>query len=387
MKSYCRIPLLVALAFIAVACVQKQSASKPAVQYLTDILSDPECSEYKSIAAFERISTKGDIVIVDSPERAVRFSDAFVNCDFCDNISGAEGSDLLPDFAGESISAVLDVANGDYSSLYSETADTALRTLTVRAFFAALDTACCIAPYDNDFSSVRRKSKCTVLSSPYMDVCGKFDIDTLIKSTGADFPVIYPVRASFERAYELLNSNFNIAVIPEKSISDLRVYSDIFKDVAGSHSDRLSSCVALRADNGGDLFLNTVELYAAAGMDGRLRAVVIDDPSVDPAELKKSYERILSVQNEKNLELRKHLSPDIVFLTSLDCAARSCYRLFRERNIFTHRIAYPQASAYITKDLPGRYVLMDYHPTYLPQGLEEKLRDSAPKSIGLYVQN
>jgi len=372
--------LLLMLSLTTVSsCSQLRNESVPAVRLVEEVLSNPLGAEYQSIISFDPSASKGDIVIVDYPCRAASFSDVFLNCDFYDNISGAQGGDRLPDFAGEKISTILDVANGDYASTYVQDADSTLRTLTVRAFLTSLDTACCVAPYDNDFTSKREIAKCIVLSSPYMDVRGKYDIDTLLALTRKPIPVIYPVRTAFEEAFKQTDGFFNLAVIPDDAVTSLQVYADIFKDVAKQHSDNLSACIALRSERGNDLFSNTVELYASAGMGGRMNVLVIDDPSVDVKALQKSYQRIMTVQSEKNLELRKSLSANMVFLTTLDCAARSCYALFRNNNIFTHKIAYPKASAYITKNLPGQYVLMDYDPSFLPEGLEDKLQ--------LYVQD
>jgi len=378
---------LTALSLVLAGCTSNRSVNAPAVQFVQDILSDPGSRQYQSLAFFDQSSTKGDIVIVDDPRRAVSFSDAFIGCDFCDNISGAEGGDMLPDFAGERISAILDVANGDYASKYLEPEDTALRTISVKAFLSSMDTTCCIAPYDNDYSSSRNPAKCIVLSSPYMDVCGKYDIDMMLDIIRKDIPVIYPVRAAFEKAFEKTDGFFNLAVIPDEYVNSLQVYSDIFKDVAKQYDDHLSACIALRSDDSTDLFANTVALYASAGMGGRLNVLVIDNPSVDIEALRQSYETIMTVQSERNLELRKNLSSELLLLSTLDCAARRCYGIFREKNIFTHKIAYPKASAYITKDLPGQYVLMDYDPSFMPEGLEDKLKQSAPKSFALYVQN
>lgn len=382
-----RVLLSVAL-LSAVSCAQKQYDGLPVVADVEEILSATDGPMLRMLSSFDKESSSGDIVVIGEPLKTARLAEQLITSDFCDNVSGALVPDMLPDFAGERIASVLDIANEGYDSLFMAGQGVLIRSLAVRAVMAALDTACCIAPYDNEFRSSRPSAKAVVLSSPYMDICGRYDLDTLFHSSGADIPVIYPVRAAFERILEIAGPSANIAVIPDTSVTDPAIYSAIFKDIATKTENGQATCTPIKAGySGHDFFREFMTAYSQAGRAGRISAVLVDEYSLDIRELQASYRQILEVQNEENLELRKYLSRDLVFVSTLDGASMKCHSIFRKRNIFTHYIAYPKAAAYITKNLPGLYVLVDYDPSYLPDGLEDMLRLSAPNSVEMYVQN
>lgn len=381
--------LITSLALIlGVSCSQNQYSGLPAVADVEEILSSPNGSQYRLLASFDSESASGDIVAIGEPVKTARLVEHFITADFCDNVSGAPVPDYLPDFAGECIASILDIANEGYDSLFMAGQGVLIRSMAVRSVMAALDTACCLAPYDNEFRSYRPAAKAIVLSSPYMDICGRFDLDTLFRSTGADIPVIYPVRSAFARILSGARSPLNIAIIPDASVSDPAIYLSIFKDFTNLKEYASSTCIPINPlRTGKDYFRDFIASYAASGETDRIDAVLIDDDSIDIDALQASYRSILETQSEENLEFRKYLSRDMRFVYALDCAAMECHSVFRARNIFTHYIAYPKASAYITKNLPGQYVLVDYNPAYLPEGLEDMLKQSAPKSVEMYVQN
>ena len=382
-RQILRTILIVAVMPALLGCEQK----RPTVGDVEEILASPGGRSYGLLSSFDRTSRTGDIVIVGEPEKTVKMLERFASADFCDNVSGACVSDALPDFAGERISAILDIANAGYDSLFLSDQGNTLRSLSVRALVAALDTACCLAPYDDEFRSRRPAAKAMVYSSPYMDVCGNFDVDTLKRSVGADIPVIYPVRSAFESIFSQREDVSVIAVMPDPCVTP-SVYESIFKEFSMGGDRALSSCIPVSTvRKSKDFFRDFLSSYIEEGRNGKISAVLVDDDNCNLVEMQASYKRIFEVQSEENLEFRKFLSRDLIFVYTLDCAARKCYELFRQRNVFTHFIAYPKTSIYITKDLPGSYVLVDYDPSYLPDGLEGMLKQSAPKLFESYVQN
>ena len=65
----------------------------------------------------------------------------------------------------------------------------------------------------------------------------------------------------------------------------------------------------------------------------------------------------------------------------------ACYRYLREKNLFTHNIAYPVASAFITSPEAKGYMLADFDINTLPVEMIECLQGVAPTTYKMYVQD
>ncbi len=65
----------------------------------------------------------------------------------------------------------------------------------------------------------------------------------------------------------------------------------------------------------------------------------------------------------------------------------ACYRYLREKNLFTHNIVYPIASALVTSPEAKGYMLMDFDLNSLPADMIDRLQVLAPATYKQYVQD
>ena len=67
------------------------------------------------------------------------------------------------------------------------------------------------------------------------------------------------------------------------------------------------------------------------------------------------------------------LAPNFHFIQPAPSLTDACYRLLRDRNLFTHNIAYPSARYYRTEeDRDGSFVLVEIGANYLSAAVNPK---------------
>ena len=67
-------------------------------------------------------------------------------------------------------------------------------------------------------------------------------------------------------------------------------------------------------------------------------------------------ELLEEIRNSPGIEMEKYrsvLDPDFRFVDANREAVKATYRMLRERNLFTHRIAYPEIQAFVTVPANG----------------------------------
>ncbi|MGI5848035.1 MAG: hypothetical protein ACOX5T_08450 [Candidatus Cryptobacteroides sp.] len=92
-------------------------------------------------------------------------------------------------------------------------------------------------------------------------------------------------------------------------------------------------------------------------------------------------------------DLFNRLDCRLPILSSPDTAysfSRECYRLFREKNLFTHLVAYPKAKLYMTvpagSGRPG-FALIEFSDRYVLENFRDTMQVLAPKTMESYVQS
>ena len=313
------LPLFVVVAGL-VACVGPAPSGRPTIPYVEQILADKESPEHVLLASIPAGKTDGRIAIIDSPARGMALLDEFLTCDHFDNIDGSSKPDQLPDFAGENIVCVLDEHNTPFTNFLGNTET--LREVTVREALKAFSP-------DVD-------AKALVLSSALMARYGGFDLDTLLRSTGAHVPVILPIQ-SIADGYRASGRTGKVAVFSEIApLAGSGVYEAVFAGVdcyAGFVADTVEAGASLRS------FLRA---YRDAGNTGAISLFCIDDFRLTPEEIRAEAEEIIGTQSEENLQLRQLIAKDYQIVGVFETASKACYREFRKRNVFTHDIAYPK---------------------------------------------
>lgn len=289
------------LAFVA--CNSAEQAGRDTIPLVKQLLADHDGHCYELLSSFDASSSSGNVVIADTRERAEFIAGKYMGCDYFDNINAKEVPDLLPDFAGE-----------QFVTMYvSPAADEAsLREQGVKLLLEALDSSF--------------NGKALVVNVPSLQYYGVFDADTLMRSIGVSVPVIYPL------AGIAASADGPVGVIKDPSTPD-EVYSGIFgDDVVVFANDEDYEGTPLRHF-----------LEHCSDMDTKaVRTLVLDDYRYTPEELMSDWQSLLEEGTSESIALRQCAASGLRIIDTREAAARECYRLFRERNIFTHNIAYPQ---------------------------------------------
>lgn len=311
--------LLAALGAL-VSCAGPSPVGRPTIPYVEQILADKESPEHVLLSSIPAGKKEGRIAIIDSPERSAALLEEFLRCDHYDNIDGSSAPDQLPDFAGESIVSLLDEHNTPFTNFLGNTET--LREVTVREALTAFGP-------DVD-------AKALVLSSALMARYGGFDLDTLLRSTGAHVPVILPI-VSVADGWRENAAPGKVAVFAEVAgMAGSGVYESIFEGVecfSGFVADTVEAGASLRA---------LLRAYRDSGGSGAITLFCIDDFRLSPDEIRAEAEEIIGTQSEENLQLRQFIARDYRVVDVLQAASKACYKEFRKRNVFTHDIAYPK---------------------------------------------
>lgn len=385
---------VIALAVFS-SCRSRQTVSRPPIALVDSILANPHSRDYGIISSASAFGQNSDIAIIDAPDRCLLLSESFMSADFHDNVNGAEASDGLPDFAGESIVSVMDDRYTPYGQYLGGREDQ-LREIAVRSFIATLDTVCSLAAFDMEGRSRKPSAKAVILSSSVMSACGRYDLDTLLAGVGVDVPVFSPVNSMLGQALSGVNSSVNVVVIASSEVIASGAYQSAFSDMMSPKGDTLSRCVLFTEPVSArdtsetaseiDLFRSVADSCRLSGLS-HVNALLIDDYSVSVSRIWSQYQSVLSSDEESDMVRRQLFDRDFKIIDPRKSVVCDCYRALRQKNSFTHNIAYPTASAYITSPDSDVFTLMDFDEASLPDGVHALMLDMAPKTHKSYVQN
>lgn len=346
-----------------------RSFGESTIQFVRSILGDSESAEYKILKSYDPEECDGALFVIGDTLSCGYVAGELLASDDRDNIDGVDGRDGLPDFAGERIALFEDVANGLYDSLVLTGRTDLLRELTVRSVLKAVDTLCFLSPFDMEGLGKKSVAKMVVLASPAMEVYGAFDVDSLLNASNCLLPVISPVSAL---AHEVLVSdNLNVGVLTSAARSDAGIFPAIFNSAARSKGFSVN-CVAIPSDVSGNVLHSFLDAYREAGNAAPLDIVLVDDTSVSIEEMERTLSRIRDVMFEESLKYSDIVSAGFRIVRTAPVLRRECYRTLRERNLFTHNIAYPVTERYLnisrdaSVDLSSN-IIVEFNESYLPR--------------------
>lgn len=400
--TFTRMAVLVMVLSVLAACKMGQAPSRPTIPLVERIIGDTQSPEYRYLSHFDARDSHGDIVLIDAPDRAFALSERLVACDNRENVDGRPQPDQLPDFAGERITVLIDLLYTPYDRFVAAGNGDALREVTVRAALAAVDTACCLGPFDHENRSWKPAAKLVVLSSPYLAAYGAFDVDTLFRTTGANVPVLCAPEEMMRSVMDQRpGAAVHIGLLSDAKTAASGVYGTIFKELCARRGDSYSLLTALSLPGEAasdslmqqpsvlpaDTFKRILDQAAKSGRAMALDALVVDDPLVNIDSLRLSYQRILNQPSDENAYYRKMLTKGFSIIDGAQVVTDACYRYLREKNLFTHNIAYPVAAAYLTSPESKGFQLMDFDVNALPVEMVESLRSDAPATYRMYVQD
>lgn len=345
-------PIAVLLA--AVSCNDRAPVVRDTIPYVKQIAVDT-AGTFSLVRHYRAGGTKGSIALIGEPEECVLLSRAFLTADEVDNIDGKAAPDRLPDFAGETFDVLLDDYNAPYLRLVSASRDT-LREVAVRNAVMALDTVAFSDASDRSSRLRKNGAKVFVLASSLLSGYGRFDIDTLFKMAGREALILSSEEALVGSAVQ---SGIKHAAVwaPAEAGEAYLSYA----------ADRIDLTVI--TPEGGDIrtaFRNLLRQYRQRKPNTVLDAVLLDSFTADMDELAAEVEHIHRQITEEDMSFDSMLAVGFRFLEPTSCLTDACYRLLREKNLFTHNIAYPSARYFQTEEsMDGEYVPVEVSLDYL----------------------
>ena len=382
-----------ALAIMALipACKGPKANNAVVGEYAMSLINDTTQTEYQIISGSRGRNVFGEISVIGEPEATLLISESLLNCDRFDNISGHAKSDGLPDFAGETISPILDRFNGSYGKIVTSGREELLAEINVRNFVAALDTACYLNAFDKDKIVHKSGAKLVVLSSVFASAFGYDDIDTLSSLTNSKVKVISPVHAMLDAAWEACGEGMNIGVWTTPDVLESGVYAKVFDKMRDQRKDKNAKYTVFTLDTASTVvgrFLDFMKKYADSEEQGRLQALIVDDVSVPVEELLEAVKSVMAVDQDRYITYLNYLDPDFKVIGLKESVETACYKFLRGNNAFTHKISYPQVNLYVTaaSEHDSSYVTVELKDKYLTEDLRNLMIVSTPKIFSEYVR-
>ena len=345
------IPIAVLLA--AVSCHDRSPVVRDTIPYVKQIAVDT-VGTFSLVKQYRTAGTKGTIALIGEPDECLLLSRAFMTADFVDNIDGKAVPDRLPDFSGEAFEVVLDNFNAPYLRLASSSPDS-LREAAVRNAVMVLDTVAYSNPYDKSSRLRKGNAKVFVLASSLLSEFGRFDIDTLFKMGGREALILSPDEALVDVASRT-GVKHAAAWAPAES-----------RDAYLSAAEGIDLTVI--SPSGGDVrtaFRELLRQYRRQKPNTVLDAVLLDSFTVSLEDLQAEVEHIHRQITEEDMAFDRILAPRFRFLEPKACLTDACYRLLREKNLFTHNIAYPSVRYFQTEEgMDGNSLLVEISADYL----------------------
>ncbi|MBQ9477574.1 MAG: hypothetical protein IJU63_07325 [Bacteroidales bacterium] len=349
MKRICTIAFL----FVLAACQQSEQVSRPVSAFVRAIIANADSRAHRIVADAGAPVSTDDIYLVGSRRDCQLLGEALIRSDRFDNTDGQRGEDLLPDFAGETIVSIQDVANEPYDGYIEAGNYDFLRSIAVSHVVNALDTVCYISPYDREGLSRKNKAKLILFTSSVFAAYGQFEVDTLLHTLGCSTPVVFPLEDMLEEVFSAGKASCHIGVIADSLTAGSGAYSSLFRQKCQEHGIEDADCVCFPRRSDADPLTSFLDSYIAAGYSAPLDALIIDDYTADMDEVTASMERIRSVMSEESYNYGWLLRDDCRLLDVQTTAATRCYEFLRSHSLFTHRIALPRSQAFITCPRPN----------------------------------
>ena len=345
--------LLVAFA----ACNERPAVVRDTIPYVKQLVADTTGS-FRLVRTYRTAGTKGSIAVIGEPEAAARLASALLTADLVDNIDGRPVPDRLPDFAGESFDILMDQYNAPYTRMAASSPDS-LREIAVRNAVISIDSVA----YSNALDPMSRlrksRAKVFVLANSLLTEYGRFDIDTLFKMTGREALILTPVEAMLETAAKA--GCRSVAVwAPQEARSAYEHAARAYPEMAVTVVSTTGNGMLRPA------FRDMLRIFRGLKPKETLDAVLLDSFTANLEELSAEQEHIHRQITEEDMAFDRILTPHFRFIEPNASLTSALYRLLRERNLFTHDIAYPSVRYYQTEEnRDGEYVPVEVSAEYI----------------------
>ncbi len=349
---------VLALLLALVACNKRQTVVRDTIPYVKQLVVDTT-GTFPLIGSYRSAGTKGSIAVIGEPEAAARLASALLEADEVDNIDGKAVPDRLPDFAGETFDILMDLYNAPYLRMAASSPDS-LREVAVRNAVIAVDTVAYSNALDAHSRLTKTRAKVFVLSNSLLSEYGKFDIDTLFKMAGREALILTPVEAMLQAAEKAGFKRIAVWAPPEARSA--------YENTAKIVTPDLDVTVVSTTGNGllRPAFRDMLRIYRSLKPGTNLDAVLLDSFTADVEELDAEKEHIHRQITEEDMAFDRILMPHFRFIEPTASLTDALYRLLREKNLFTHDIAYPSVRYYQTEEnRDGEFVPVEVSAAYL----------------------
>lgn len=371
MNNKSRIILLLA-ALLLVSCDSDiRSLGESTIQFVRSILGNSESPEYRILKSYDPYLSDAAIYVIGDREACAVAAAELVDADDRDNIDGSFNPDRLPDFAGERIASFADVSNGSRDSLLMTGKGEFLRELVVRNVLKVVDTLCYISPFDAEGFGRKSAAKMVVLADPAAAFYGYYDVDSLLLASSCNLPVVSPL---YTLSRELVCSDgLTVGVLTSEARVSSGIYQDVFVKAATTGGYRGLHCYVYPYDGEGDMLLAFLDRYIGSSAGYPVNFLLVDVPGADLSAMSETLERVRSVMNAESLRYADCIAPDFRIVETGPFLRRECYRILRERNLFTHKIAKPVEEHYLnvpknfSRDSLRTEIMIEFNSRYLPE--------------------
>lgn len=332
-------PILVVL--LAAGCTSAVSTGRQPVALVSSIAADKTDAMHIMLASASGTDRFQDIAVLGSEMSCAAYGDMLSACDIHDNIDGRGLSDSLADFAGETIS-LYRISMDDCPDAQS------MRTTSVRLALAALDTACSRTSFDVVRTASKGSCKTIIISSPYLERYGRFDVDTLFALTGCGVELISPISTMLDNAE--IGSGSSIGFLCNAAVASTELYKGLIEDEFARRNIKAETFVYAVTDTV-DVMRSFLDAYAQSGSGKPLDAIITGICAGDVNALKAELDGLISLENEESLTYGGIVSSGFRFVNELDAVASCCFKNLRDRNLFTHNIMKPELKSYSVSSL------------------------------------
>ena len=350
------IPVLGAFLLLA-SCQERQVPVRDTIPYVKQLAVDT-AGTYSLLASYRSAGSVGSIAVIGEPEAAWQLSTRLQAADEVDHIDGKPRPDRLPDFAGESFDILMDQYNAPYTRMAASSPDS-LREIAVRNAVISIDSVA----YSNALDPMSRlrksRAKVFVLANSLLTEYGRFDIDTLFKMTGREALILTPVEAMLETAAKA--GCRSVAVwAPQEARSAYEHAARAYPEMAVTVVSTTGNGMLRPA------FRDMLRIFRGLKPKETLDAVLLDSFTANLEELSAEQEHIHRQITEEDMAFDRILTPHFRFIEPNASLTSALYRLLRERNLFTHDIAYPSVRYYQTEEnRDGEYVPVEVSAEYI----------------------
>ena len=351
------IPLL-ALLLALVSCQERPVVLQDTIPYVKQIAVDTT-GTFDLVRAYRTAGTKGSIAVIGEPEDASRLVSFLLTADNVDNIDGRARPDRLLDFSGETFDVILDEYNAPYVRMAASSPDS-LREVAVRNTVIAIDTIAYSNALDPKSRLVTSRAKVFVLANSLLSEYGKFDIDTLFKMAGREAIILTPVEAMLREAADAGCKSVAVWAPAEARSA--------YENAARELTPGMDVTVVSTTGNGllRPAFRDMLRIYRSLKPGSNLDAVLLDSFTANLEELGAEKEHIHRQITEEDMAFDRILMPRFRFIEPNASLTSALYRLLREKNLFTHDIAYPTVRYYQTEEnRDGEFVPVEVSAAYL----------------------